>query len=82
MILIKAVLPALPVFWPSLLLAPKSISTQISKLLRDFLWEGVKGNQNKMHLVSWDILKRPTSEGGLEIRDPKLENMVLGGKLI
>ena len=35
-----------------------------------------------MHLVSWDILKRPTLEGGLQIRVPKLENMALGGKLI
>ena len=35
-----------------------------------------------MHLVSWEILKRPTSEGGLQIRDPELANLALGGKLI
>ena len=35
-----------------------------------------------MHLVSWDILKRPISEGGLQIRDPGLENMALGDKII
>ena len=35
-----------------------------------------------MHLVSWDILKRPISEGGLQIRDPGLANLEMGGKLI
>ena len=44
--------------------------------------EGGKGNQNKMHVVSWDILKRPISEGGLQIRDPGLANLAMGGKLI
>ena len=50
--------------------------------MRDFLWNGGKGSQNKIHLVSWDILKRPMSEGGLQIHDPELENLVVGGKLI
>lgn len=36
MVLIKAVLSALPIFQSSLLLAPKSTTEQISKLLRDF----------------------------------------------
>ena len=35
-----------------------------------------------MHLVCWEILKRPLSEGGLQIRDPGLENLALGGKII
>ena len=35
-----------------------------------------------MHLVSWDILKRPISEGGLQIFDPGLDNLAMGGKLI
>ena len=35
-----------------------------------------------MHLVSWDILKRPLSEGGLQICDLGLENLDLGGKII
>lgn len=57
---------------------------QISKLFREFLWQGGKGNGNerKMHLVNWDLVKRPTTEGGLQIRDPSLVNLVLGGKLL
>ena len=82
LILIKAVLLALPIFESSLMLAPKSITSQISKLLRDFLWNGGKGNQSKLHLVSWDILKIPLMEGGLQIQDPGLANLVMGGKII
>ena len=54
----------------------------ISKILRDFLWNGGKGSQTRMHLVSWGILKKPISEGGLQIRDPGLANLVLGGKIL
>ena len=50
--------------------------------MRDFLWNGGKGNQSKMHLVSWDILKRPLTEGGLQICDPSLANIAMGGKII
>ena len=64
------------------MLAPKSIFVQISKLLRDFLWNDGKGGQNKMHLVSWDVLKRPLLQGGLQIRDPSLANLAMSGKLI
>ena len=35
-----------------------------------------------MHLVSWETLKIPLSEGGLQIRDPGLENLALGEKII
>ena len=35
-----------------------------------------------MHLVSWDILKRPIPEGELQIRDPGLANLALGGKIL
>ena len=80
--LIKVVLSALPIFQSSLLLAPKTITAQISKLLRDFLWNGGKGNQNKLYLVCWETIKKPISKGGLQIRDPGLANIALGRKII
>ena len=80
--LIKATLSTLPLFQSSLLFSPKSITTQISKLLRDFLWNGGKGNQNKLHLVGWETIKKPMSEGGLQIWDLGLANVALGGKII
>jgi len=59
LVLIKAVLFALPIFQSSLLLAPMSITNQISKILRNFLSNGGKGNHNNFHLVRWKILNRP-----------------------
>ena len=47
LILIKSFLSAYPIFQSTLLLAPKSISGKISKLLRDFLWSGGKGGQKR-----------------------------------
>ena len=35
-----------------------------------------------MHLVNWDVVKRPFLEGGLEIKDPTLVNLARGGKLL
>ena len=35
-----------------------------------------------MHLLNWDIVKRPITYGGLQIRDPGLTNLAMGGKLV
>ena len=64
-ILIKSTLSTLHIYQSSLILAPKSIMDQKSKLIRDFFWRGGKGNQNQMHLVKWDIVKRTILDGGL-----------------
>jgi hypothetical protein len=82
LILIKSVLSSLPIYQASFLLAPKTILTQVSNLIRDFLWKGGKGNQRKFHLVNWETVKCPIKEGGLQIRDPGHANIALGGKII
>ena len=33
-------------------------------------------------MVNWEIIKRPISEGGLQIREPELANLTLGGKIV
>jgi len=80
--LIKSVLSALPIYQVAFLLAPQSVTEKISKLLRDFLWQGGKGNENKIHLVNWDVVKKPMAEGGLQVRDPTIANLALGGKIL
>ena len=82
LILIKSILSTLPIYQSSLLLAPKNIMDQISKLLGDFLWRDGKQNQNRMHLVKWEIVKIHVLEGGLQIRDLGLSNLAMGGKLL
>lgn len=80
--MIKLVLSSLLIYQASFLLAPKSISGHIKKLMRDFLWHSGKGNQRKMHLVKWDIAKRSLHEGGLQIRDSEHANTSMGCKLL
>eukprot|EP00253_Pinus_taeda_P020349 PITA_20349 len=82
LMLIKSVLSALPTFQASLMLAPKLISDQISKLMRNCLWNGGRGNAHIFHLVSWDMVKRSLAEGGLQIRDLVHANLALGCKLL
>ena len=52
----------------------------IFKLIKYFLLSGGKGNQNRLHLVKWDIVKRVVLEGVLQIKDPGLTNLAMGGK--
>jgi hypothetical protein len=76
------VLAALPIYQAAFILAPKSVTDQISKLLREFLWQGGKGNLHKFHLVRWETVKCPIAEGGLHIRDPAMVNQAFGGKIV
>ena len=80
--LIKSVLTTLPTYQASLMLSPKAISDHISSLMRNFLWKGGHGNDNRFHLISWDTVKRPLIEGGLQIRDPLHANLAMGCKLL
>ena len=35
-----------------------------------------------MHFVRWEVLKCPSSDGGLQIHDPVLANLAMADKLI
>ena len=81
-VLINSVLSSLPVYQASLMLAPKGIVQEIDKLLKKFLWEGGRNDGRKMHLVSWNKIKAPKWEGGLQIRDVATQNLAMGGKIL
>ena len=65
--LIISVLSSLQVYWMGLFLLPKQVTYQLDQLLRSFLWSGsdlkLKGAK-----VSWDMITRLKSEGGLGIK--------------
>jgi hypothetical protein len=82
MILIKLVLSTLPLFQFSSLLALKGVLKDMAHLIRKFLWQGGKSNSKKFHLVNWDIVSTPKKSGGLGIRDPEVENIAMGSKLL
>ena len=82
LVLINSVLSSLPVYQLSILLAPKSFTEKTLKHLKSFLWRGGKGNQKKFHLVNWNVVRRSKKEGGLQIGDPHLSNLAMGGKVV
>ena len=82
-VLVKAVLNNYLLYQCSLLLAPVKIINQIEGLLKAFLWNGGNnGGGKKYALVSWNTIKLPRNEGGLQIRDLKSQNLAIGVKLL
>jgi hypothetical protein len=64
LILVKAVLEGLAVFWMSLEVIPKSILNKLRRLSFAFLWSGQK-DKFKFHLCRWmSWLGQKSAEGG------------------
>jgi ribonuclease HI len=80
LILLQAVLQALPIYTFSALAAPKFVLTTIKILQRNFLWQGLNTGK-KIALISWDKLCQPKAQGGLGLRDPSIMNKVLSAKI-
>ncbi|MGV7343306.1 hypothetical protein PJI17_31920, partial [Mycobacterium kansasii] len=51
------------------------------KLRRDFLWNGA-GEGRKFHLLKWEEVYKPISEGGADIKPLDIMNTALLGKWI
>ena len=77
-VLLKSVLMSIPIYQNSILLAPVSILKKMETLIKKFLWEGGKGNLHRIHLVSWNKIKLPYKEGGLQVRDLANQNLAMG----
>jgi hypothetical protein len=77
--LFKSTLSNLPTYFMSIFLIPTHVANRIEKLQRHFLWGGI-GEEFKYHLVRWDKVCSPISEGGLGFRNLKTFNRALLGK--
>uniref|UniRef100_A0A251V012 Putative RNA-directed DNA polymerase, eukaryota n=1 Tax=Helianthus annuus TaxID=4232 RepID=A0A251V012_HELAN len=80
-ILIKAVLESLPIYFFSLFKAPVKVIEKLEALMRNFLWGGSE-EVRKMSWVAWDVVTRPKRYGGLGINKLKLVNEALLSKWI
>jgi hypothetical protein len=77
--LIKSTLSNLPTYMLSLFPIPADVASRLEKIQRDFLWGGLN-DEAKFHLVDWDTVCSPISEGGLGIRSLRKFNQALLGK--
>jgi hypothetical protein len=80
LILLRAVLQALPTYIFSVMTTPTFVLTTIKNLQRKFLWQGIN-TEKKIALVSWAKICRPKVQGGLGLRDPSIMNKILSAKI-
>jgi len=64
-VMLKSILTSLPIYQKSILLVPTTIVNKINTLLRRFMWEGGKQTERKLHLVSWEKIKKSILEANL-----------------
>eukprot|EP00253_Pinus_taeda_P031159 PITA_31159 len=69
LVLVKAVLQAMPLYLFSVLAALKWVLKNIKDIQRTFLW-GSSGKNCKWVLVKWSTICTPNKQGGLGLRDP------------
>ena len=68
MVLIRAILTGLVVYWFALARCPKSILNTLHKLIYNFLWGSSVGH-SLSHLVNWETLALPIEFGGWDIKN-------------
>ncbi|CAI9278120.1 unnamed protein product [Lactuca saligna] len=61
--LISSVLFSLPVYWASCLLIPASITKEIEKLMKNFLWDYDESKKGRAK-ISWSSICKPVENGG------------------
>jgi hypothetical protein len=78
LVLIKAILSAIPIYWMILFRLPSKVKIKIDNLCRKFLWFGGNPTRKKYYcLVAWKSVCRSYNQDGLGIINLKLMNKVL-----
>lgn len=77
--LIQAVLSNMPTYFMSLFKMPNRVIKKVEMIMRNFLWEGTEEGKRD-YLVKWDIVTKPTLQGGLGAWALKEKNEALMAK--
>ncbi|GJR88942.1 putative RNA-directed DNA polymerase, eukaryota, reverse transcriptase zinc-binding domain protein [Tanacetum coccineum] len=74
--LISSLISAMQVYWASVLVIPKGITSDIQQLTRGLLWCNRDYKRGKAK-VAWESICLPKSEGGLGLRSLEVFNLAL-----
>ena len=77
----KFVLSALPVYLMSCIKLPQRVIDEIERLMRAFFWKRKRSATGSDCLVAWDYVCRDFEEGGLGIKNLRIQNQCLLSKL-
>lgn len=75
LVLLKATLDNLLIYWFNFLLMPKSVRDKIDNIRRDFIW-----GKGKLRLTNWNIVTTSKLKGGLGVTNLEYRNLAMLGK--
>ncbi|KAG5577611.1 hypothetical protein H5410_057745 [Solanum commersonii] len=75
--LINSVLDAMPTYMMSLFPLPGNVLEKLDSIRRNFLWQGNGEGEKKYHLVKWEVVTNSKKEGGMGIKNLKVQNQSL-----
>ena len=83
LILLKAVLAAIPIYYMSIFTMSAGVSRRLKKSMRSFLWRGSQPDEAQgTTLIAWSTVCWPVTQGGLGIRHLQQTNMALLAKWV
>lgn len=80
LILLNAVLSALPTYYMSCLKLPVWVIKEIDRIRRHFLWHGATQERKKLNLANWELVCKPKKLGGLGVMDLTVFNNAMLAK--
>ena len=83
LVLLKAVLAAIPTYFMTIFKLPGGVRKRLEQLMRGFFWHGSRPEESRgVPLVAWEIVCRPVEQGGLGVRQLQHTNMALLSKWV